>query len=74
MVAAQPFLKAELFIICRKEFTEFLNKTVFKKFGYNGTNSYTPKIFTCQILFPFLMFFVFQLLLPTVFFFLTFDN
>jgi len=45
MVATQPFLKAELFIICRKEFAEFLNKAVFKKFGYNGTNSYTPKIF-----------------------------
>jgi len=39
-----------LFIVCREIFTELLNKAIFKEFGYNGTNSYPPKIYTCETL------------------------
>jgi len=45
MVGAQPFFEAELFTVSRRKFTELLNKAIFNKFGYKGTNSYTPEIF-----------------------------
>ena len=45
MAAAQPFLKAELFIASRQKFTELLNKAVLKSLDITG--SYTLKIFAC---------------------------
>ena len=48
MIATHAFLKTKLLAVCVKIVAKFLQKTIFKNFCNDGTDSYPSKILTRQ--------------------------